>query len=51
MSTIVDALQPMRNRASLAHANEQLLCREDAVLAINAARSLIHYLDAKLARP
>lgn len=47
MSVIVDALQPVRNRASLAHANDELLSSDDAVLAINAARTLIHYLDAK----
>lgn len=50
MSTVVDALAPLRNRASLAHANDQLLSREDAVLAINATRTLIHYLDAKFAQ-
>lgn len=47
MSIIVDALQPVRNRASLAHANDELLSSDDAVLAINAARTLIQYLDAK----
>jgi len=48
MSTIVDALAPLRNRGSLAHANEALLSREDAVLSINATHTLIQYLDAKL---
>jgi len=48
MSVIVDALQPVRNRGSLAHANDELLLRDEALLAINAARTLIQYLDAKL---
>ena len=48
MSTVVDALGTVRNRGSLAHANEALLAREDALLAINATHTLIQYLDAKL---
>lgn len=47
MSTTIDALNQLRNRASLAHANEDLLSPHDAVLAINAARTLIQFLDAK----
>jgi hypothetical protein len=48
MSSIVDALAPLRNRASLAHANEELLSRDEAKLAINAVHTLIQFLDAKL---
>lgn len=48
MSSIVDALAPLRNRASLAHANEELLSRDEAMLAINAVHTLIQFLDAKL---
>jgi hypothetical protein len=50
MSGVMDALSTQRNRASLAHANEHLLCREDALLAINASRTLIQYLDVKLSK-
>lgn len=48
LATIVDALQPLRNRASVAHPNKQLLDAPEAMLVINATRSILHYLDAKL---
>lgn len=48
-SAIMDALNPVRNRASVAHPNETLLASEEAMLVINVARTLLHYLDAKLA--
>ncbi len=48
MSSIVDALAPLRNRASLAHANDELLHRDEATLAINAVHTIIQFLDAKL---
>lgn len=48
MSSMVDALAPLRNRGSLAHANEELLGRDEATLAINAVHTLIQFLDAKL---
>lgn len=47
LATIVDKLQPVRNRASLAHANPRLLAEPEATLVINAARSIFHYLDMK----
>jgi hypothetical protein len=46
----VDALNTLRNRASVAHANEILLDEPEAVLAINAARTLLHYLDERIHR-
>lgn len=46
--SIVDTMGTLRNRASLAHPNEQLLGRDEALLAINLCRSLLHFLDAKL---
>lgn len=46
--SIVDALGTLRNQASLAHPNEELLDRDEALLAINLTKSLIHFLDAKL---
>lgn len=47
MATVLDALNPVRNHATLAHAKE-LLGEAEAMLVINAARTLLHYLDAKL---
>lgn len=49
--TIADALNPVRNRASVAHPNETLLPAEEAALVINAARSVLSYLSAKLGQP
>jgi len=49
LANVVDALNPARNSGSLAHPNEDLLDRHDAALAINSARAVIQYLDAKLA--
>lgn len=47
-ASIMDALNPIRNTASVAHPNENLLEKDEAMLVINAARTLLHYLDAKL---
>jgi len=47
MSAIIDALQPVRNRASLAHPNA-LLEEPEAMLVINSTRTLLHYLDSKI---
>ncbi|GAH63627.1 unnamed protein product, partial [marine sediment metagenome] len=33
---------------SVAHPNEDLLEKDEAMLVINVARTLLHYLDAKL---
>jgi hypothetical protein len=38
----------LRNRASLAHPNEELLGQEEALFVINLGRSLLRFLDAKL---
>lgn len=47
-AAIVDAIGTLRNRASLAHPNEELLDRDAALLAINVGRSLLGFLEAKL---
>lgn len=47
--SILDALNPVRNNASVAHPNEELLGREEAQLVINIGRSLLAYLDGKIA--
>jgi hypothetical protein len=46
-ATIMDALNPIRNNASVAHPNEDLLNKVEAMFVINIVRSLLHYLDAK----
>jgi hypothetical protein len=46
-SAVLDALQPIRNNASVAHPNEDLLDAPEAMLVVNTARTLLHYLDAK----
>jgi hypothetical protein len=48
MSNIVDALNPLRNRASLAHPNDSLLEPAEAMLVINIVRTLLQYLDSKV---
>ena len=46
--SILDALNPVRNNASVAHPNEQLLGPNEAQLVINIGRSLLSYIDGKL---
>jgi Abortive infection C-terminus len=48
MSGIMDAMNPIRNEASVAHPNRYLLDPPEAALVINAARTILHYLDMKL---
>lgn len=47
-SAILDAMLPVRNRASVAHPNAELLGEVEARLVINVGRTLLSYLDAKL---
>ncbi len=48
LATVVAALSPIRNQASMAHPNENLLDSAEAGLVLDAARSLLNYLDRKL---
>lgn len=48
MATILDALNPIRNRTSGAHPNESVLNEPEAMLVINTVRTLLHYFDSKL---
>jgi hypothetical protein len=48
MATVLDALNPLRNNASVAHPNKELLDEPEAHLAINAARTVFAFLDTKL---
>ncbi len=47
MATIIDALNPVRNEKTLAHPNP-LLDEAEAMLAINAIRTLLHYFDKRM---
>jgi len=49
-ATLLEQLDPIRSRASLAHANEELIAHDEALLVINLVRSLMQYFDAKLRR-
>ena len=48
MGAICDALNPMRNRGSLAHPNQELLDEPSAMLAINSSRTILHYVHHRL---
>lgn len=48
LATILDSLNPLRNKASVAHPNPALLPEPEAMLVINAARSILHYVDEKV---
>jgi hypothetical protein len=47
-SAILDALNPMRNRGSVAHPNQNLLDPPEAMLFINVSRTILHYIDMKI---
>ncbi len=51
LATVLDSANTLRNRASVAHANAALLEEAEAMLVINAARTFLHYIDAKAASP
>lgn len=48
MAQVVDAMNPVRNRKSMAHPTDELLDEPEAMLVANAVRSLLHYLNMKL---
>lgn len=48
LGAVVDAIDPLRNHGTLAHANEHLLEAPEATLYINAVKTLMHYVNAKL---
>lgn len=47
-ANILDAMNPVRNNASVAHPNDDLLDEPEARLVINEARTLMTYLNDKL---
>jgi hypothetical protein len=48
LATILDSFNPLRNKASVAHPNPVLLAEPEAMLVINAARTILHYVDEKV---
>lgn len=48
IGTILDTLQPIRNRGSLAHPNEALLGDAEAMLVVNTGRTVLGYIRDKL---
>jgi hypothetical protein len=48
LANVLDTLNPIRNNASVAHPNRELLDAPEALLAINAGRTIFAYLDEKL---
>lgn len=48
LTSVLDALNPIRNRASVAHANDALIGEAEARLVINIVSSVLHYFDEKL---
>ena len=49
MAQVLVVLNPIRNDGSMAHPTEELIEPIEAMLVINAARTILHYVDAKLA--
>ena len=49
LGNIVDKLGPIRNRATPVHPQDELIEEPEAILAINAARALFHYVEEKRA--
>lgn len=48
MGAIIESFNPVRNQASLAHPNSQLIDEPEATLMINTAQTLLQYIEAKL---
>ena len=48
LASVLDALNPIRNRASVAHPNDNLIGEAEAKFVINIVSSVLHYLDEKL---
>ena len=48
LAAVIDAVDPLRNHGTLAHANEHLLDPAEAMLYVNAVKTLMHYINTKL---
>jgi hypothetical protein len=49
IGNVLDTLNPIRNNASIAHPNEQLLGLNEAIFVVNSAHTILHYLNSKIA--
>jgi len=49
-ATALDAVNTLRNQASVAHPNKDLLDDVDATLVVNAARTLFNYVSGKICK-
>ena len=47
-ASVLHVLNPIRNQASVAHPNQNLLAEPEAMLVVNAARTILNYLEARL---
>jgi hypothetical protein len=47
-ATIIDSINTVRNNASVAHPNEEVVPEPEAMFLINAIRSILHYIEMKL---
>jgi hypothetical protein len=47
-SSLIDSINTIRNKASMAHPNENLLNEEEAILVINSIHTILHYLNDKI---
>jgi hypothetical protein len=47
MTSAIDALNPIRNKATQAHANDNLLGEAEAILVINTVRTMLPILVPK----
>lgn len=50
MANILDKLNPLRNKSSLAHPNQDLIDEDEAMLIINTVNTLLSYLDSKFSQ-
>jgi Abortive infection C-terminus/HEPN domain len=46
-SNALDKLNPIRNKASLSHPNEELLEEDEAMFVVNSAQTVLNYLNRK----
>jgi hypothetical protein len=46
-SSIIEAINTLRNNASVAHPNEEVVPEPEAMYLINLAKSLLHYIEMK----
>lgn len=47
-SSMIDALNTVRNNNSMAHPSSALLAEPEAMAFINGVRTVLHYLNAKM---